>query len=288
MTDIRPIEPLRRTLAGVTLGMISWKAPRTVAATLASYERAQILDLFAGKLIHFNEISDADREIAARFGFTVSGSDENLGIFGAVDTLARQATTPYYLAVENDCPLLTDRAGFIAMMTSALADMAALDIPVFSVRSRRQPGDKFVRRSRYEKRFRIVWPIGSQHSGRRTMSGLLQRTYEDARRSSLRGSAIFAEEDPSLRHPSIIKRTPNGNWLTSSPYLSWSNNSVLVRTDFLRDVVLDHVRRFPSKTRLNGQQDIEAALKENQWWRRQNILIGQSEPGPFTHQRLDR
>ena len=280
--------PALSSLTDVTIGMISWKAPRTVAATLASYERAGILDLFGAKLLHFNEISDADRETATRYGFTVSGSAENLGIFGSVDTLAAQTTTPFYLSVENDCPIITDRAGFIAMMTSALADMHALDIPVFSVRSRRDPGDKFTRRSRYEKRFRPVWPIGSPPSERRPIPSLLQRTYEDARRSALRGSAIYAEEDPTLRHPAIITRSANGNWLTSSPYLSWSNNSVLVRASFLRDTVLDHVRRFPAPTTLNGHQDIEAALKANNWWKKQRFPIGQSEPGPFTHMRLDR
>ena len=275
-------------LSDVTLGMISWKAPRTVAATLDSYERAGILDLFGAKLLHFNEITAADRDIATRYGFTVSGSAGNLGIFGAVDALAAKTTTPYFLSVENDCPLLADRAGFIAMMTAALADMHTLDVPAFSVRSRREPGDAFARHTRYEKRFRIVWPIGSPPYARRTMTGLLQRTYEDTRRSALRGSAIYAEEDPTLRHPAIIKRSANGNWLTSSPYLSWSNNSVLVRSSFLRDTILDHVRRFPAATTLNGHQDIEASLKSGNWWAKQRFLIGQSEPGPFTHKRLDR
>jgi len=273
---------------GVTLSMISWKAPATVAHTLASYEQAGILDLFGARLIHFNEISPADRDIGTRYGFDISGSSENLGIFGAVDAVASRVVTPFVLSLENDCPLVTDRAGFVAMMTSALADMAARDIPVFSMRSRYQPGDQFARRERYDRKFRTVWPIGAPPSERRPMTGLLQRSYEDTRRSALRGCAIYAEQDPTARHPGIISKTANGNWLTSAPYLAWSNNSVLVRTEFLREVVLDRVRHFPAKTTINGHQDIEAALKEGEWWRRQRFLIGQCEPGPFTHKRLDR
>jgi hypothetical protein len=70
--------------------------------------------------------------------------------------------------------------------------------------------------------------------------------------------------------------------------LSWSNCSFLVRRDFLRNVVLARVRSVPASTTLNGQQDIEAAMKRRRWWRRQRIPMGQSEPGPFTHVRLDR
>ena len=91
-----------------------------------------------------------------------------------------------------------------------------------------------------------------------------------------------------MRHPGIIEKSTNGNWITTSPYLHWSNNSYLVRTDFMRDVVLDRVRRYPAKTSINGHQDIEAALKDGGWWRRQSFRIGQCEPGPFTHERIDR
>ena len=283
-----PAGPAAPLFPGVTLGMISWKAHRTVAHTFASYERAGILDLCGARRFHFIEISDADRAVGGHYGFTVSGSGENAGIFGAVDTLAAATTTPYLLQVENDCPVIADRAHFIAMMTTVLDDMRTGHVPVFLMRSRREPGDSFARRTRYENKFRIMWPIGSPASERRPLPNPVVRLYEDVRRSALRGAAIYAEEDPSLRHPGIIQRTDNGHWITSAPYLQWSNNSYLVETRFLRDVVLDRVRRHPARTTLNGSQDIEAALKEGHWWRRQSIPIGQCEPGPFTHQRLDR
>ncbi len=273
---------------GVTLGMISWRAPETVRHTLESYAQAGILDLFAARRIHFNEISAADQAIAQAHGFEVTGSNDNLGIFGAVDRLAREVTTPYLLSLENDCPLVATRDELGAMLNSALADMAALDIPVFILRSRREPGEAFARRERYERRFRPVWPIGQPQPDPLVRPHLLVRAYEDRRKSALRGCAIYAEEDPALRHPGVIKRSPNGSWVTSSRYLNWTNNAILVRTDFLRDVVLARVHSHPAKTSLNGHQDIEAALKRDHWWARQNILMGQSEPGAFTHKRFDR
>ena len=282
---IKPVAPL---FGDVTLTMISWKAQTTICKTLESYKAAGILELFAGKRIHFNEIGPGDIDIAERYGFDHSGTASNTGIFGAVDAVSAQVRTPFILSLENDNPLATDRAGLIAMLTSALADMKARDVPVFMMRSRRQPGDPFWRRQRYEQRFNVVWPLGTDPSKRRAMTNRLVRAYEDIRRSSLRGSAIYAEEDPTLRHPSVIEKTANGNWLTRSNYINWSNCAVLANTNFLRNVVLDRVRNHPAPTTLNGHQDIEAALKMGGWWRKQGFPIGQSEPGPFTHERLDR
>lgn len=281
----KPDAPL---FSGVTLTMISWKAHATVQKTLESYEAAGILDLFAAKRIHFNEISPADIAIAERFGFERSGSAANTGIFGAVDAVSAQVRTPYILSLENDNPLVTDRAGLITMLTCALNDMAERDVPAILMRSRRDPGEQFGRRSRYEQRFNVVWPLGADAGKRRPMPNPLVRAYEDLRRSSLRGSAIYAEEDPTLRHPRVIEKTANGNWLTKSSYINWSNCCALVKTEFLREVILDRVRKHPSPATLNGHQDIEAALKLDNWWRKQGFPVGQSEPGPFTHERLDR
>ena len=272
----------------VTIGLISWRAPETIAHTLKSYAEAGILELFAARRIHFNEISAADRAIAAAHGFAVSGSADNLGIYGAVNAVAGAVETPYLLSLENDCPLVTDRAGLSGMLASALADMQALDVPVFILRSRREPGEAFTRRARSEARFRPVWPIGTDPLARRALPPALVRAYEDLRRPALRGCALYAEEDPTLRHPNVIRKTAHGNWVTSSATLNWTNNAILVRTQFMREVVLARVRSHPAETSLNGHQDIEAALKRDDWWRRQGFAMGQSEPGAFTHRRLDR
>lgn len=284
------------TLHNVTLALISWRAHLTLERTLASFEEADILSCFGSRQIHFNEICDADRAIADRFGFQAHGTPSNLGIFGAVDKLAAEVDTPYVLFVENDCPLATDRDGFLDMMTSALADIAEAGVDVVMMRSRRQPGDPFWRADRYRRHFAVHDALLPEPpSCSRTAPPLpadpisrLKRAFEDRRRPSLRGAAIYAEEDPSVRHPSAIRRSPNGNWLTSSRYLQWSNCCFLTRTDFLRNVVLDRVRTHPAPTTLNGHQDIEAALKYGKWWRRQSFVLAQSEPGPFTHRRLDR
>lgn len=280
-------EHARDALFGnVALCLLSWKANVTLRHTLASFADVGILDLFAERMIFFNEIDGTDREVAKEYGFEALGSPTNVGIFGGVDRLVAAAHASHILFVENDCPLATSRAGFISMMRSALDDMEKLGVEVFQMRSRREPGEPFWRRARYERRFRVLEPIGG---GRRNPAPpLWRRMYEDMRRPALRGCAIYAEEMPTVRHPGIVSQSDNGNWITTSEHLNWSNCCYLARREFLRDVVLERVRTHPSTIDLNGHQDIEAAMKRDRWWRRQKILMGQSEPGPFTHIRLDR
>jgi hypothetical protein len=243
--------------------------------------------MFGSLRLHLNE-AEFDDTLALKLGFEITRSGLNLGIFGAAEAIAEATTTTYLLYVEDDCPLVTGKNTCKDMLRSALDDMGDFNIPIFSMRSRREPGDKFVRRARYEARFRPVHRIGEAADSIRPLASYSRRLLEDWRRPGLRACAIYAEEDPTIRHPSIIKRTPRGNWLTSSRHLNWSNNCVLVRTNFLRDVVLDRVRRYPAPITVNGHQDIEAALKRGSWWRNLAVPMGQSEPGPFTHKRLER
>lgn len=273
-----------RTSFDISLCVLSWQQRRTLICTLQSLRHEDVLGLFAERILFFNEIEEEDQEVAVKFGFTAIGSDKNIGIFGGMRGLAEKARSTYVLFLENDCPLIASRAELVAMIDGALADMKEHQAPVFSMRSRRYPGEKCDRRARYEKRFQVVQPLGTSTPPRRP--SFWRRKYEDLRKPHLIGCAIFAEERPDLRHPKAIKRTANGNWLTSSRYLNWSNNCLLVRREVLIGTIIERVRAYPSPTTVNGHQDVEAALKLAGWWRRQNVPMGQSEPGAFTHHRL--
>ncbi|MEM9359583.1 MAG: hypothetical protein AAGB04_25640, partial [Pseudomonadota bacterium] len=185
-------------------------------------------------------------------------------------------------------PPIVEADAFFDAMTRATSDMRNHNVPVFSMRSRRRPGEKFNRRERYEKYYRLEQPlceISNSPIAKRSPTNVLQRVAENLRRPSLRGSALFAEEAPHLRHPSCIQRSNNGNFLISSRIHNWSNNCLLVKADFMRDVIVPRVETHPAPTTINGHQDIEAALKMNGWWKSRDILMGQADPGPLTHAR---
>ncbi len=272
----------------ITLSVLSWQQRDVLERTLASFRSRGIDDLFPNRRIFFNTITGEDRNLAQAYRFEAIGDAANIGIFGGFKGLVDACTTEFLLFVENDCPAIVAQNDFRDVTTRAIADMREHNCPVFSMRSRRQPGEAFDRRLRYEKYFRIEQPLATtpdETSSKRQPTATHMRIYENLRRPSLRGCALFAEEHPDLRHPALITQTNHGNWLTTSQVLNWSNNCLLAKTDFLRDTVIPHVEAHPAPSTINGHQDIEAALKQDRWWQRQRIPMGQAEPGPLTHQR---
>ena len=273
----------------VTLGILSWRAPETLRASLETYAREELFSLFARVVIYFQEMSDADRALAAEYGIEAHGSAANTGIFGGVEALARIAETDHLLILENDCPLVESHATAAAALASALADMAALDLPVMRLRSRRDPGEKFTRLGKYVAHYRVRDPLPGADlpANPPAWRAWVRRLMRPGKARALKASAIYAETHPDRRQPGAVARSANGNWLTRSPFINWSNQSILVRRAWLDEVILERVRTHPSSRPLNGFQDIERAVN-GRWWRALDVPVGVSEPGIFSHRRLDR
>lgn len=276
-------------ISDTTLSILSWRQHEVLERTLSTFEKRGVLGEFSHRRIFFNELSPGDLDIARTYGLEAIFSKANLGIFGGARALAQACTTEFMLFVENDCWPIVDKTAFVDGLARAIADMTEYDCPVFSLRSRRQPGEKFDRRERYSRYFRIEQPLdlpaqNPANTSRKPTNSPL-RVFEDLRKPKLRGCALYAEERPDLRHPSVIRKTKNGNWLTTSRFLNWSNNCLLIRTRFMCETIINRVESHPAATTINGQQNIEGAVKLNGWWATQNVPMGQAEPGPMTHVR---
>ena len=273
----------------VTLGILSWRAPDTLRASLETYAREDLFSLFGRKIIYFQEISEGDRALAAQFGLEAHGSLANSGIFGGVEALVRIADTDHLLILENDCPLVETRQTAMRAIGSALGDMAAHDLPVFRMRSRRDPGEKFSRLGKYVAHFPVREPLAGARlpANPPRWHAFLRRLLRPGKARSLKASAVYGETNPHLRQPGAVARSENGNWRTDSRFINWSNQSVLVERRWLDETILQRVRTHPSNRPVNGFQDIERAVN-GPWWRARRVAIGISEPGLFSHRRLDR
>ena len=71
--------------------------------TLETY--AALVPLADECVLFFNEISEADRAIAAEFGFRAEGAPENLGIMGGMSALLDALRGETVLMLQNDCPV---------------------------------------------------------------------------------------------------------------------------------------------------------------------------------------
>ncbi len=271
------------------LGILSWRAHETLVATLRNYADRDLFGLFDEARIFFQEISDHDREIAAQYGLKAEGSGGNLGIEGGVRALVEGTRADLLLLLENDCPLVTDHATAKGTLSRAVADMQAHNLEVFRLRSRRHPGENFSRTDKYQRFFPVHSPLDTDVRIHKShpLRACMMRTLRPRKADTFRAEAFHTECDPVARQPQALRISENGNVLTDSRFMNWSNQSVLVRPGFMTDVLFLGVTAHPSKRTIGGFQDLERAANR-QWWRDLRVPIGMSDPGMFTHKRLDR
>lgn len=94
----------------IGLGILSWRARKTLRASLGSYRNGELFSFFDQSLIFFQEIEPEDRVCAEEFGIQAVGEVANLGIMGGMKKIAEILTTDYILYLENDLPLIVDHA----------------------------------------------------------------------------------------------------------------------------------------------------------------------------------
>ena len=96
--------------------------------------------------------------------------------------------------------------------------------------------------------------------------------------------AAYVEREPERLFPKVFAKDGTG-LVTTSAYLNWTNNPVLLRRDlFLR--IADYADAHPTRRTTGGFQDFEKPLNCH-WWRAQRLRIGLPD-GMFTHCRIDR
>lgn len=274
--------------ADTMLGVLSWKAPQTIAATLANHASAGLPGHVSRAVVFFQEMADGDADVASRFGYEAMGSADNLGIFGGVKALAEALEAEFLLLLENDHILADPSADIADGLARAVADLAD-GATVVRMRSRARPGDGRAGLDKYLRAFAIHDPLPdadgalvSASPGERIVRLALRGPRERVRQAV----AVHAERDPVARHPDVIRRSAHGNFLASSAHAPWTNQCYLIRRDFLLGTLLPMAEadamRGPPATRT-----IETNLPRR-WWREGDYTVAFADPGLFTHRRLDR
>lgn len=258
-------------LDDVSLWILSWRRWDRLERTLESLKQSGLLDTIQTKRIFFQEISERDREIAERFGLEVFGSPVNIGIAPAWQEMLTKTPEPYTLMLENDCPVI-EPPPIVQRRLQEARDLLARDaLDACQLRSIAHPGAKFNTCKKYCR----YWPC----SEKRALTAW-RRWLRPFKARRLLGSAPLCIRDAELRHSQIdrlsvdVHRVSSRNW-------GWSNQSVLIRTAWMRDQILPRVFSHPSRRHVQGAQDIERALNRR-WWRKHDFRIGLSQ-GFFTH-----
>jgi hypothetical protein len=270
------------------LGILSWKAPRTIAATLANHATAGLPGHFARAAVFFQEMAEGDAALADRFGYEALGTADNLGIFGGVKALAGALEAEFLLLLENDHILADPAANIADSLARAVAELHD-GVTVVRLRSRALPGDGRAGLDKYLRAFAVHDPLPGTDSPL-VCAGPVERTLRlvlRGPRERLRQAVgVHAERDPVARHPGVIRRSAHGNFLASSAYAPWTNQCYLIRRDFLLGTLLP-MAEADAMSGPPASRTIETNLPRR-WWREGGFTVAFADPGLFTHRRLDR
>ena len=276
----------------VSVGILSYKAPRTIAATLEAYAQHNFLDIFAEVKLFFQCVSDEDIQTAKKHKLEWCGRSDNIGIQNGMRWVVENLKSEYILYLENDCPLVVDTATAEFEINRAMKYLASGQIDVMRLRSRFTPGEQFADVRKYttvhtpfEIDERFVQTDEVRISQRPKWHRFLKRLFYPGYGIRMIGRSLYIEKGPERLFPKYIWKTGDGMYIVNSKVINWTNQSVLTTKRFFLQM-LDYADQHPRSRTVNGLQDMEKPLN-CRWWRGQQFKIGVSD-GLFTHKRLDR
>lgn len=277
----------------ISIGLLSWKAHRTLRKTLDSYRRARLAECAGEFKIFFNEISDSDRELAAEYGAAADGSAENLGIWKGMDECAKSLSGDVILLLQNDCPVVASPEETAKYLLEGAQLIRSGKADMIRMRHRFNQGDGISYRGFFKYHFVRDLDARALEYGdvgvpadatTDTLCRRVMRTLRPfaARRRSI--AAIHLEKHPEEILPRYISK--EGNFLVAdSAIAQFSEQPLLVSKDFyLR--LSDWCRAHPRHRRINGAPVMEHALRSSYWFRG-GFKVGFCDTGVFTHNRFD-
>ena len=266
----RPLPSATRP-AALSVGVLSYRAPETLARTMESYRRGELASCTDECYVFFNAMTQADAELCARYGWRCAGSPANLGLLGGMDALARTMTGNYLLMLQNDCPLVTDAAFTRRYLAEATALLASGQADIVRCRSRAHPGQGFADGKKFARYYGDGWRPA------------LRRLLRPMKARRMIGRAPYAIPDAERRFPAYIER--KGNFLVvDSSVINFTDQPFLISRPLMLEL-LDWAKAHPKRRTLNGFQVLEINLN-SPWWRTQHFKVAVGE-GLFTHARLD-
>jgi hypothetical protein len=269
----------------IQVGILSYKALKTLAATLENYKRHGLFDIVEKVVVFFNGASEEDEKVALQYGLEYRTNTNNLGIKGGMRWEAETLDAPWILHVENDCPMITDKETACRDLRFALSLLQTRQADVVRMRSRFTPGEAFCDVEKYTKMYRVT-EIDPRFAEPEKINKpeTWKRLFRPVKARIMSGRSLYIEKNPDILFPNDIKKVADDWYVADSATTDWTNQSILLGRDFyLR--VLDYADANPART-INGKHDLEKPLSRR-WWRRQHFKIAQGS-GIFTHQRLDR
>lgn len=276
---------------GVTIGVgiLSWRAPKTLEKSLQSYENLGFKELFNEVKIIFQEVSEEDKKLAIKYGYEFVGTENNLGIQKGHQLIFENLNTDYILVLENDNPIVENEEIMKERLFKSVELIKNNEIDIMRLRHRWLFGENFSLgkylsyyniQNLHEKYIFNELDINKKHK----FLKFLKRAIRPSKAIRRIGYGLYFEKEPDKIFPKYVKKVEEEIFLVSSEVMNWTNQSILLKKDLYGNL-LEYAYQNPSSRTANGFQDLEKPLNCN-WWRKQKFRIGICE-GLFSHNRFD-
>ena len=271
---------------GKTVGLTVFcdKAPRTLARTLASYERSGLLRFFDDVCVFFIGGHNGDSAVASKYGLRSFMIDDGLGFGGALKKAVDVMDADYVLMVDHDRAVwggstvetlreqLTEAMGVLVRDAADVVRlrhswMGKSPVSAAAVYSYFYPVDQLSSR----------WKHAENLSDAPSWMKFFRRLMNPLRAKRWIGRSVYVEENPHLKFPSYIHK--DGNlFIVDSAVFHWSNQPSLVSMGFLKKQIMGATEHSLFSQCVTGS-DLERLVNSRKW-RNAHHRIGVA-PGIF-------
>lgn len=261
------------------IGILTWRATETLERTLLSHAEAELGIMAKEKVVFVQEGDPEGVKIAKSNGYRVDTSDENLGILGGFEALARSMTSEFIIINENDFQVSANPEETKEQLETAYRLLNDGTAKIVLLRSRTTPGAPFALKVKHQQ---FHPPENAVLSTK--LAAFARRTLRPQKARNLRARSIRFDENAHLIAPKEVTQIMPGWNLTTSRWQPWTNNPFMIERAFFLNTIIPFAKAAKTRRRTNGFKNLEVELNCN-WWRESEFPIAQG-PGLFTHNRI--
>jgi hypothetical protein len=257
----------------ITLGILCWKAFKTVENTLKSYKENGLLEI-VNPVIYFQERTAECDAIAAKYGITdIMGTNENTGILQAFIDLIEHSKTPYFIFAECDFELIHAPGETKEILEECIKLITEHKVDLVRLRDRKKPGE----------------PLGARDFVPGTHEELQSSEYKANQGFPYKAESVHFFDKPDEKFPGVFTVVDYKHkwYICDSAHQTWSNNIFIATTAFLKEKVLPLLKQRPVDANGKNSDNKFAKLEHYLIANLKDYKIGAGD-GLFTHNRLDR
>jgi hypothetical protein len=264
----------------IGLGILSWKGHDSLSVSLETYRAKGLLDYVQEKAIFLPEQRPQETTLATSYGLDIYGHPQNLGILGGFKALAQSLTSDIIVMVENDCPLIVDTPLMQQQLITAYQMIQSGKADIVRLRSRQYPGQDWG----VNRKYRTLYPPENA-SWTQKMMMTCWRALRPEKAMRLAGWSVYENAQEAQKFPHITNyHADQDAYLLDSAFMTWTNQSIMVRKDFFLNKIIAYAENAPTTRRINGFRNLEIEMNSD-YWRTGGFKIWIPQ-GIFTHKRI--